>query len=405
MKSKCQVCGKTPKLVYDFGDMPIVNFFPKVPDQARYAALTLVVCDECWTLQLGSSPKPADLYVEYHHRSGASGGNVQHLENVSTIVAQITNNRPFPNLLEIGCNDLTLLSNLSAKINGNLVGIDPAVNIRIDGETNIYRDFFNHDTANTIQSDHGKMDIILGLNVFAHVPSVVNMFEAVNGLLADDGTFIFEVAYAFDTILGGVFDTVYHEHFFNWTMTSINYALNRANLFAIKVERLNTQGGSLRVYVKKSAQNPDSSITQLLQDEAKAGVNDITIYRTLRDRIDVQLHQCFEELEAAAGTGEKIGIMGAPARGVTFFNALTRRYNDLKKINWVVGDDTPEKIGKYFPGTTTQVESLTEETLRECSSFLILAWTYEESIRARFKRLLKGKQVIVPFRAKGKRHG
>ena len=234
---------------------------------------------------------------------------------------------------------------------------------------------------------------------------VLDMFKAVQQLLADDGTFIFEVAYAFDTILQGAFDTVYHEHFFNWTMTSINYALRSANLFPVKVDRLKTQGGSLRVYVNKSAQNPDVSIIELLQNEVEAGVKDIKTYRALGDRIAFELDQCFEELKAAMVIDEKIGVMGAPARGVTFLNALKTRYSALDRVDWVIGDDTPEKIGKYFPGTTAQVKSLSEETLKECSSFLILAWTYEQSIKERFKNLLMDKEVIVPFRAVGKRHG
>ena len=312
--------------------MPIVNFFPKVPDQARYAELTLVVCDKCWSLQLGSAPDPADLYVEYHHRSGASGGNVEHLENFSDMVAQIANDKAFTSVLEIGCNDLTLFSSLSAKVTGNVVGIDPAVNISVAGETNVYRDFFNHDTAQIIQKDHGKMDLILGLNVFAHVPSVVDMFRAVNGLLAEDGTFIFEVAYAFDTILDGAFDTVYHEHFFNWTMTALNYALNHAKLFAVKVERLETQGGSLRIFAKKCAQNADPSVAELLQSEANAGVGDIKLYRSLGKQIAFELDQCFAELKVALSNGEKIGVMGAPARGVTFLNALTTRYSTSTRL-------------------------------------------------------------------------
>ena len=405
MINVCQICGKPPELIYDFGDMPIVNFFPKAPNHARYAELKLVVCDNCWTLQLGSAPDPVDLYVEYHHRSGASGGNVEHLENFSDMIAHIAKNRASTNLLEIGCNDLTLFSSLSEKVNGNVVGIDPAVNISVDGETNVYRDFFNHDTARTIQKDHGRMDLILGLNVFAHVPSVVDMFRAVNELLADDGTFIFEVAYAFDTILDGAFDTVYHEHFFNWTMTALNYALNRAKLFAVNVEHLATQGGSLRIFAKKSAENEDPSVAELLLNEADAGVSDIKLYRSLGKQITFELDQCFSELEVAVSNNEKIGVMGAPARGVTFLNALTKRYSALDRIEWVIGDDTPEKIGKYFPGTMSQVEELNEDTLEDCSVFLLLAWTYEKSIKARFEDIFADKRVVVPFRSVGKRNG
>ena len=146
-------------------------------------------------------------------------------------------------------------------------------------------------------------------------------------------------------------------------------------------------------------------MAELLQSEANAGVGDIKLYRSLGKQIAFELDQCFAELKVALSNGEKIGVMGAPARGVTFLNALTTRYSTLDTVDWIIGDDTPEKIGKYFPGTTAQVKKLNEETLKDCSLFLILAWTYEKSIKARFEEILAGKRVVVPFRAVGKRHG
>ena len=383
--------------------MPIVNFFPKISDETKYSELALVVCNQCWALQLRSAPEPSDLYVEYHHRSGASDGNIEHLKRFSDVIASITDKNKSSNILEIGCNDLTLFSELSKKIDGKIIGIDPALNIRVDGETDVYRDFFNKRSAKVIETDHGRMDVIFGLNVFAHVPSVVEMFKAVNELLADDGIFIFEVAYAFNTILRGAFDTVYHEHFFNWTMTSINYALKSANLFPIKVELLNTQGGSLRIYASKSAYKENSSVTELIAKEEQAGVNSMQIYKSLGKLIALELDQCFAKLIDSTSINEKIGIIGAPARGVTFLNALFRRHGDLEKMHWVIGDDTPEKIGNYFPGTLTQVSDLNEKTLAECSRFLILAWTYEKNLKARFKNVLMDKKIIIPFQSIGKK--
>ena len=56
--------------------MPVVNFFPQEPNQAKYAELTLVVCDECWSLQLGQ-PLILPIYtsniiIDLEHQAGTS---------------------------------------------------------------------------------------------------------------------------------------------------------------------------------------------------------------------------------------------------------------------------------------------------------------------------------------------
>ena len=49
------------------------------------------------------------------------------------------------------------------------------------------------------------------------------------------------------------FDTIYHEHYFYHSLTSIGKILNFHKLKIIDVEQLKTHGGSLRIYVVKNS--------------------------------------------------------------------------------------------------------------------------------------------------------
>ena len=92
------------------------------------------------------------------------------------------------------------------------------------------------DITDKVLAQYGKFDLIFGLNVFAHNDSFIDMFKAVNKLLENNGTFIFDVAYAKQTILEGNFDTIYHEHVCSYTLTSLINALSFAEITVVDVE-------------------------------------------------------------------------------------------------------------------------------------------------------------------------
>ena len=144
MKSNliCKSCSNSKIIkVYDFGMMPPVNSYLEYNDISleRLFPLVLYVCEKCWLMQLGEVPDPKILYSNYHHISGASKGNKDHLKQVSKY---INSNYPLSkSILEIGCNDGTLLNFLD-DLGYESIGVDPAKNISQRESIKIYKDFF-----------------------------------------------------------------------------------------------------------------------------------------------------------------------------------------------------------------------------------------------------------------------
>ena len=181
--------------------MPAVNsFFTK--EMIKYEKpfpLKLYICNYCWLIQLSRMPNKKSLFDEYHHISGASEGNVDHLKRLSNIIY-----KQFPKkrkILEIGCND-TLLLNFLNKKKYDCIGIDPAKNIVKKNNLNILNDYFDSKYAKLLKQRFKSFDIIIGLNVFAHNSTFLDMFKGCEILLNSDGILLFEVAYAPYTIGG-----------------------------------------------------------------------------------------------------------------------------------------------------------------------------------------------------------
>ena len=70
-------------------------------------------------------------------------------------------------------------------------------------------------------------------------------------LLSREGTLIIEVQYLLDMIKSNTFDNIYHEHFNYWSLTSLNFLFKSLNSSIYRVERINTHGGSIRIFVTK----------------------------------------------------------------------------------------------------------------------------------------------------------
>ena len=81
------------------------------------------------------------------------------------------------------------------------------------------------------------------------------MAECMLSLLSSKGTIIIEVQYLMNTLKDLTFDNIYHEHYNYWSLISLKNFFNQFNATIYKAEKVNTHGGSIRIYVKKNQKN------------------------------------------------------------------------------------------------------------------------------------------------------
>ena len=391
----CKNCkNKTTSLVYDFGQIPAVNSFiykNEINDEKLFN-LELYVCNHCWLVQLSDVPDPKLLYENYHHISGSSKGNVSHLSDVSNYI-----HKHYPDklrVLEIGCNDGTLLDFLN-QLGFECIGVDPAKNISQSDNIKVYKDFFNNEFVNNLIKVDGLFDVVIGLNVFAHNDSFVDMFDASYHALNDDGILLVEVAYAPSTIGDGNFDTIYHEHVCSYSLIALESSLHSVGLDIIHAELIETQGGSIRVIAsKKTNQTKSKSYQNIKKNEKKIGINNLKYYDSIQTKIKTKVLAISKFLQGVIDKNQKLLIVGAPARGVVTLNVCN--ISNLKD-NSIIVDDTFEKQGKVMPGSHINIVSWDQCDFEDYDICLVLSWNYINHLKDRLDKTKFIGEIYTPF--------
>ena len=358
---KCKSCGyEDIQRFLELGNIPPVNAFiaqNEIKDEKSYP-LNLAYCPNCFLVQLEEIVPPENLFRNYLHLSAGSQTNIQHLQEVADHLGKKFNLNKETKILEIGSNDGTLLAFLK-KYTDNVVGVDPAKNlIALNKEKGIdyISEFFNTSTASNILKNKGKFDLIIALNVIPHTPNNIDLLKAARIIMNNSGILMMEGVYALETILRGEFDTIYHEHVYTFSLHSLISTFRMAGLTVIGVERIPTQGGSLRILAMKDefSKPIDNSVTDLLIEEEKLGLANEQTYKSVYQKVKdykISLRKLIDEEKSK--NGKLIGL-GAPARGVVIMNYVNINSDDLEYII----DDTSLKQDKFAPGVHIPVKSI-----------------------------------------------
>ncbi len=398
---KCRACNfSNLKRFLELGNIPPVNAFIDEKDikNEKFYPLNLSYCSNCLLVQIEEVVNPDELFSNYLHLSSGSQSNINHLQEVADVIKNKYTIDKSTKILEIGSNDGTLLEFL--KNHGfQVLGIDPAKNlIEISAHKGVETlpIFFNTKSATEIENSKGKFNLVVALNVIPHTPEVVDLLKGVRQILAEKGTLIMEGAYAIETILKGEFDTIYHEHVYSFSLHSLINTFRLAGLKIIDVEKISTQGGSLRIFAQDEfcASKVSNSVRNLLDEEKKIGLNNSKIY----DSVDHKVKQFKDNLNKLIKSekilaGKSLVGIGAPARGVVILNYCSIGTED---ISYII-DDTPLKQGKVSPGTHIPIRSWEELNKNPSKSFILLSWNYKNHLIDRLKKQIPSARIIVPF--------
>jgi SAM-dependent methyltransferase len=255
-------------------------------------------------------------------------------------------------VIEIASNDGYLLQFFKDK-NIPVLGIEPALNIaKVAQEKDIptISKFFGVKTAKELISKGIAADLVLGNNVLAHVPDINNFVASLKKVLKKDGTITIEIPHLLSLIEKNEFDTIYHEHFFYFSILALVKIFSKHNLSIYDLDELETHGGSLRIYATHVGNYIDKNsdkknVDRVLNKELTYGLDSLGYYKKLQhSALSIKLNS-LQYLINNKLDGKKIIAFGAAAKGNTFLN-----YCGVKSdIIEAVIDETPNKIGKYLP--------------------------------------------------------
>lgn len=399
---RCRGCGLSRFTVFcDLGLSPISNAFvlPDNQDQGEvHYPLRAVACDACHLVQLDASPDAqAHFHADYVYFSSFSDAWLKHASDYVNAVTARFRLGATSKVIEVASNDGYLLRNF-VRLGIPCLGIEPSANTaRVAREHGVetLEAFFGLETARGLAARSGKADLMIGNNVLAHVPELHDFLAGFTALLADHGVVTFEFPHLLRQVLGGQFDTIYHEHYSYLSLIALAPLLRAHRLRAFDVQEVPTHGGSLRLYLchAKAAHADTGAVQRVLAAERAAGLDTASAFARFGQsalQTKLELLQFFVDARRA---GKRIVAYGAAAKGNTLLNycGITTEF-----VEFVV-DRNPAKQGKLLPGSRIPVQPVSTLADARPDYVLILPWNIKDEVMQQMQIIREwGGRFVIP---------
>ena len=398
---KCRHCKTELELEFlNLGNAPPSNAYLNKEDLRKPEItypLRILTCTNCWLVQTEDYTDADELFNDdYAYFSSTSKSWLKHASDYCTM---ITNRLGLSNnsfVVEIASNDGYLLKNfVSSGI--PCLGIEPTKSTAAAASAigiPVRHEFFGKNMGLNMANAGEQADLVLGNNVFAHVPDINDFTEGVAALLKPNGVVTFEFPHLLQLIKQNQFDTIYHEHFSYLSLCSVSSIFKAAGLRVFDVEELKTHGGSLRIYgCRGDASHKETSLVQnILTNELQAGMQDEKTYSAFQKKADKVKDGLISFLLEAKAEGKTVAGYGAAAKGNTLMNYAGIRPDLIPFIC----DAAESKIGQYMPASHIPIlpPSVLDENTPDY--LVILPWNIAEEVMKQNAHLVeKGTKFVI----------
>lgn len=398
---KCRHCKSSlHKPFLDLGFAPPSNAYLEIDDlqsQEKYFPLKVMVCEACWLVQTLDYTNAEDLFQnDYAYFSSTSSSFLDHAAKYCKEMIKKLELSKDSYVIEVASNDGYLLKNFVKK-NIPCLGIEPTDSTANAAEKigiPVLREFFGEDIANQIIFNNQKADLIIGNNVFAHVPDINDFTKGLAVALKQSGTITLEFPHLMQLLEAKQFDTIYHEHFSYLSLHAVNNIFKAANLRVYDVEELVTHGGSIRVFGCHSDSNirESSSVQRLLDKESSKGMITMNPYSTFQESAEKIKDTFLQFLIDASKSNKTVAGYGAAAKGNTLIN-----FAGVKTGIQYVADAAEAKQNKFLPGSHIPICTPEKMILEPVDYIIIFPWNIADEIKNDLRQRIHYKTQFVTF--------
>ncbi|MHA2344529.1 MAG: methyltransferase domain-containing protein, partial [Candidatus Hodarchaeales archaeon] len=373
--SICRMCDTNLTKFLDLGDQPLANSFlyDHQIDTITYR-LEIGICSVCNLVQLIYCPNPSETFNDNYPFFTSTSRNME--LHFRELCYQIENDYLHPKsfVLEIGCNDGTLLENFARF---NHLGVEPSANIAEKAREkglDVLIQFFKESIVDSIIKFKGKADVIISTNVFPHIPDRSDVLKGIKKVLSTEGVWINEEAYLGSIVNRVSYDQFYNEHVFYSSVRSFINSVNRYDLNVFNVEFPEVHGGSVRFYVShKYNVLMNKKIKDILDHE---NLSKPEVFKDFSKLVEQSRHRFLSILHALKSKGERVVGYGATAKSTTILN-----YCGIDKdLIDCIYDNTPAKQGKYTPGSRIPIVSHDHFNQDKPENVVLFAWNHMKEI-------------------------
>lgn len=343
----------------DFGNLALTSQFPKRGEEAIRAPLHLMQCERCKLLQLEHTVKPELMYTEgYGYASGVNEQMVAHLTDLVDFIAARYGVKPGDEVLDIACNDGTLLRAWEP-YGVTRSGVDPVAAQVLDCD--IERGYFRAGVFH-------HMKVITSVAVLYDLDDPVTFVQGIADALEPDGVWVTEMQYAGE-IFDGKWDQICHEHLCYYGLSQVMRLASYAGLHFDYAEVNPSNGGSLRACFTKSPTTRYPRGAGLVRDEVSWDAY----------WVSQKVRQGAERIAQAVREHRHGGVfvLGASTKGNVILQAATLGRHDIVAAI----DRNPTKVGRELPGT--RIPIIGEGLHPTNSTYLVLPYHFRRSILKR----------------------
>ncbi len=402
---ECRFCKTVLENVFiDLINSPASNSFltaEQLNEPETYYPLKVYTCHNCFLVQVDEYKKSDAIFdSNYVYFSSYSTSWLKHASDYADKMTQRFGYNQDSQVIEIASNDGYLLQYFLQK-DIKVMGIEPTANtaeVAIGKGIKTIIEFFGVELADRLRNHWDvKADLLLGNNVLAHVPDIIDFVGGMKIILADEGVITMEFPHLMQLVDNNQFDTIYHEHFSYLSFYTVKQIFESQGLEMFDVEEIATHGGSLRIYAKHkedATKTISDNVLNLIKKETDKGLNGLPYYDNFQQKaLKVKL-DLIEFLINQKKIGKKVAAYGAAAKGNTLLNYCGIK-NDL--IDFVV-DANPHKQDKFLPASHIPV--MNEDFLKAAKPdfVIILPWNLKEEITQQLSYIRDwGGKFVIPI--------
>jgi len=399
---QCRVCGSKNLIpILSLGNQYVSDFVPTPNYNGEKAPLELLLCKDCYLLQLKHSFPKEPLYRNYWYASGVNQTMKTALADITSKAEKLIHLKAGDIVIDIGSNDSTLLRSYLTK-NLKLVGFEPAKNLVNAAKVEnglIINDFFNYNDFKKNFSD-AKAKVVTSIAMFYDLEDPNTFVDDIKKCLDKNGVWVNQLSYTplmFDT---NAFDNICHEHLEYYTLYSIENLLNRHDFEVLDVETNDVNGGSFRLYighrgaVVKPFPGAEARIKHMRDYEEQHGYNGVAVYEQFADRTRKLKKDIHDFIKNEVKDGKRVYVYGASTKG----NTLLQYCGLDSKLITAAAERNPSKWGKYTIGTNIPIISEDQARKERPDFFLVLPWAFIKEFREREQDFYKnGGRFIIPL--------
>ena len=398
-RKECMNCGSHRLYEFiDLGNQPNGNNFPTevTKDEELLFPISMMVCEDCWQVQIAEFPSKEFLFTDHPYVTGVNVPIVQHFERLAQKAVGKLNLQPNSLVMDIGCNDGTLLKAFQSH-GMRVLGVDPGLRTgelaQAEGIT-VCRTFWNLESGKAMQQLGLYPDLISATAVFYHLPDLHDFIEGLKQIMRSTSVFMVQCVNLQDLIQKNQFDHFYHEHSCIHAISPLKRLFESHGMRLLDVEFMDIHGGSFILYTGLD-ENPiptGESIQKAIETEVQAGLQSIETYTAFAARVEKNAKDMLALLTELNQEGKRVYALGAPVKGNTLLNYF-KIGPDLVECATEVNQF---KIGLLTPGT--HIPIVDEQELSEQPDYyLILSWNFLDFLVGKYKQyLLDGGKFIVP---------